>query len=129
MDKAGKEFERLVRERNPRADLRFENGEYTVRILQYQWMGYQMRQPEVDALRSDLEFIKMGFEAAHNTCEDLKAENERLREALKECIQPLELYKAYGWPDRGGVVSISKNAMKEPKPQREYLSDIDGDEF
>ena len=54
VDKVREEFERLVKERNPNAHLHADpvDGEYIVKAIRYQWEGYQMRQPEVDALEN-----------------------------------------------------------------------------
>ena len=46
--------------------------------------------------------------------------NAELLEALEASICPLELYKAYGWPDRDRVISKAKAAIEKAK-----LSEID----
>lgn len=33
--------------------------------------------------------------------------------ALKESVGPLELYHAYGWPDRDGVISKVKSTIRK----------------
>jgi hypothetical protein len=54
-----------------------------------------------------------------NARDDYREEMFRLREinaemlkALKEAVEPLQLYQAYGWPDRGGVIRQMKTAIK-----------------
>lgn len=52
------------------------------------------------------------------TCENLSnaqiiAAAPDLLAALKQAIEPLELYHAYGWPDRDGVIAKVKAAIRK----------------
>ena len=46
------------------------------------------------------------LESLHRAAPDLLA-------ALKAAIEPLELYHAYGWPDRDGVIAKVKAAIRK----------------
>lgn len=41
--------------------------------------------------------------------------NAELLGALEKSVQPLELYKAYGWPDRAGVIFNAKKVIAKAK--------------
>src|SRR5687768_6116818 len=43
---------------------------------------YEARQPEIDSLKSDLEFRTMAFDAAHHICEDRQKEIDALKEEV-----------------------------------------------
>jgi hypothetical protein len=60
--------------------------------------------------------------AAANELLDAASMTSDLLEALKASIGPLELYHAYGWPDRAGVIhnikaAISKASLQMDRPQ------------
>lgn len=50
------DFEKAVLKLMPFADVVWSEGhqEYTVPGIQHRWRGYQMRQPEIDALKADI---------------------------------------------------------------------------
>ncbi len=52
------DFERRIKARNHMAQLDMHGDEYIVAGLQRKWEGYQMRQPEIDALKSENERLK-----------------------------------------------------------------------
>lgn len=65
------------------------------------WIGddialsaWSARQPEIDALTK---------------------ERDELLKALKACITPLEMYRAYGWGGGSGVIEKSKSILAKFK--------------
>lgn len=54
------------------------------------------------------------FTTAEEAARSVKAVNahDDLVKALKAAIEPLQLYQAYGWADRGGVISQLQAALK-----------------
>ena len=43
-------------------------------------------------------------------------DEQRLREALVAAIEPLRMYRAYGWPDRNRVIEHCENALAQQVP-------------
>lgn len=54
------EFERALLKLMPFADIFWSEvyEEYTVPGIQHKWKGYQMRQPEIDALKAEVTRIR-----------------------------------------------------------------------
>lgn len=72
-------------------------------------MSYQ--QGYADGVRdTKAEFLKLHKEA-------LELQSELL-DALENAIQALELYKAYGWPDRKNVIFKAKAAIAKARGEQ-----------
>jgi hypothetical protein len=44
---------------------------------------------------------------------EIMDQNKELAEALKQCLMPAEMYRAYGWPDRDGIINKCKRLLKK----------------
>jgi hypothetical protein len=47
----------------------------------------------------------------------LEADVQELRAALQEAINPLDLYNAYGWPDRNGIRNKARATLARTEPK------------
>lgn len=45
----------------------------------------------------------------------VKQQRDKLLATLEKCVTPLELYNAYGWPDRECVIQKTKATIAEVK--------------
>ena len=43
-------------------------------------------------------------------------DEQRLRDALTAAIEPLKMYRAYGWPDRNRVIEHCESALAQQAP-------------
>lgn len=57
--------------------------------------------------------MKLGdVEAAGRELRTQHADIERKDALLRQALTPLELYKAYGWPDRAGVINAIRKELQ-----------------
>lgn len=83
MDKVREEFERLIKDKCPGADLILNDfGDYLYISYRDMFIGYQMLQPEIDGLKAVINIKQDECDSYRTENTALQAENERLHKHI-----------------------------------------------
>lgn len=108
------EFERLIKARTPTAQLiRADNGEYIVPVIQTMWQGYQLRQPEIDALKAENRGLADLFQKKVDDCAEMEIRMRRENTTLQAEVERLgQLIESLSRSSRAEIAGLNKDVAK-----------------
>jgi len=79
--------------------------------------AWSHQQEKIEKLEKELAVKQLALDMARDGLDSELAASEEREGKLRACIEgilpPLEMYKAYGWGDRDGVVREAREILKE----------------